>query len=107
MGDPIDAYFAQQGKKMTEVGLALHCQLVGSGCESYIKTIYIGYEIDGDMVAALYAHADHVEIALALDEDHPDSALKDASHLTWRTLPLSLEVRTSSDVNKAVLLIDE
>jgi hypothetical protein len=107
MSDPIDDYFAQHGKKMTQTGQVLHDHLVGNGCDSYIKTIYIGYEIDGNMVAALYAHADHIEIALALDEDDPDSALKDASHLTWRTLPLSFEVWTPSDAEKAALFIDE
>ena len=58
-------------------------------------------------MAALYAHSDHIEIALALDEDHPEPSLKDASHLTWRTLPLSMEVRSLPNVEMAEKLIDE
>jgi len=107
MFEAIASYFAQRGKKFSEIGQRFHRRLVQNGCDFYIKTIYIGYEVEGSMVAALYAHSDHIEIALALDEDHPDPALKDASHLTWRTLPLSLEVRTQSDVEKAEKLVDE
>ena len=65
------------------------------------------YDIDGEMVAALYGHADHVEVALALDEQHPSELLVDASHLTWRTLPVSAIVRTVKDLKELSQLVDE
>ena len=77
------------------------------GCQAYVKTIYIGFEIEGEMVAALYAHKEHAEIALALDEDHVDHRLKDATHLTWRTLPLCLELSGISEVNASAGLFEE
>lgn len=68
------------------------------GCTSYVKTIYVGYDIDGEMVAALYGHSEQVEIALALPEDALGEILIDASHLTWRTLPVAAILRSSSDL---------
>ena len=60
-------------------------------CVGYVKTIYMGFDMGNVMVSAVYPHKKHLEIALALDENHPDVNLRDASHLTWRTLPVSLE----------------
>jgi hypothetical protein len=77
---------------------AAHDTFVSLGCGSYVKTIYIGYDIGGEMVAALYGHADHVEIALALPDDLEDPMLVDASHLTWRTLPVAALLRSSADL---------
>ena len=77
------------------------------GCVSYVKTIYIGFEIDGEMVAALYAHEKYVEIALALDENCVDQRLKDATHLTWRTLPLCLELASDIAVKESTRLFEE
>ena len=76
-------------------------------CTSYVKTIYIGYEIDGQMYAALYAHADHLEIALALSEDHEDGTLIDATHLTWKTLPVAAVVRSTEDLDGFKVLATE
>ncbi len=87
--------------------MPLHVALLAQGCDSYVKTIYIGYEISGEMVAALYAHANHIELALAVAEDHPNMVLKDASHLTWRALPLALEIRSTEDLILAGELIEE
>jgi hypothetical protein len=72
-----------------------------------VKTIYVGYDIGGEMVAALYGHADHVEVALAVAEDHPDTRLLDASHLTWRTLPLALNRKNVSEVSECQALLQE
>jgi len=72
--------------------------MIALGCSSYVKTIYIGYDIDGEMVAALYGRVDLVEIALALDEDTAGKLLVDASHLTWRTLPLAAHIKTAADL---------
>jgi hypothetical protein len=50
------------------------------------------------MVAAAYSHADYVEVALALPEDVESDLLVDATHLTWRTLPLAALVRRTGDL---------
>ncbi len=93
-----DAYLAELNGMVRPLAVAAHEAFVGQGCASYVKTIYIGYDIDGEMVAALYGHADHVEIALALPEDADDPLLVDASHLTWRTLPVAALIRTENDI---------
>jgi hypothetical protein len=76
----------------------LHDALLSLGCVSYVKTIYIGYDIDGNMVAALYGRSDHLEIALALPEDAEGELLIDASHLTWRTLPVAAIVSSVAEL---------
>ena len=35
------------------LAVAAHEAFVAEGCSSYVKTIYIGYDIGGEMVAAL------------------------------------------------------
>ena len=92
------AYLSEMGRKMRPTAEAIHDVMILLGCVSYVKTIYIGYDIDGEMVAALYGHADHVEIALALPESAESDLLVDASHLTWRTLPVAAIVHTISEV---------
>jgi hypothetical protein len=82
-------------------------KLENEGCEAYVKTIYVGFDLAGEMVAAAYGHARHVEIAIALPEDHPDTRLQDATHLTWRTLPVSLDLTTASDVQEAAALLKD
>ena len=89
------------------LGTKLHKRLVTKGCVPYVKTIYIGYDLDGVMVAALYPHSDRVEIALALPEDHEPDLLIDATHLTWKTLPVAAIVRTKTDTAETLELIDE
>jgi hypothetical protein len=105
--DVAEEYFSQRGTRVTPLGMPLHVALLAQGCDAYVKTIYIGYEISGEMVAALYAHANHIELALAVAEDHPNRVLKDATHLTWRTLPLALEIRSTDDLVLAGELIEE
>ena len=105
--DVAEEYFSQWGTNVTPLSMPLHVVLLAQGCDSYVKTIYIGYEVSGEMVAALYAHANHIELALAVAEDHPNMVLKDASHLTWRTLPLALEIRSTEDLVLAGELIEE
>jgi len=100
-------YFVSLNKKVSSVGLDLDAFFDSEGCASYVKTIYVGYDIGGEMVAALYGHADHVELALALAEDHPADGLIDASHLTWRTLPVAAIVKSSADVRRIRGLIEE
>jgi len=91
-------YLSQLNENIREIAASAHEVLVEQGCESYVKTIYVGYDLGGEMAAALYGHADHVEIALALPEDAEGSLLVDASHLTWRTLPVAAIIRSADDV---------
>ena len=91
-------YIDGTGKKVRPLIQLLHDTLLSLGCVSYVKTIYIGYDIDGEMVAALYGHSDHVEIALALPEDAEGELLIDASHLTWRTLPVAAVVSSAAEL---------
>ena len=101
MSDHGDAkiYLSEMGKKMRPIAEAIHEAMISLGCVSYVKTIYIGYDIDGEMVAALYGHPDHIEIALALPENAAGDLLVDASHLTWRTLPVAAIVRSPNEVS--------
>lgn len=77
------------------------------GCSSYVKTIYIGFEFNGEMVAAAYPFASHVEVAIALPEDHASELLKDATHLTWRTMPVLLSLASVEDVSASEDLLTE
>ena len=100
MTDDGDAqtYLTEMSKRIRPLATELHVALLGLGCVSYVKTIYIGYDIDGEMVAALYGHSNHVEIALALPEDAEGDLLIDASHLTWRTLPVAAIVSSVAEL---------
>lgn len=100
-------YIADLNKISAALCAQVHDMFLVAGCNSYVKTIYIGYDIDGEMVAALYGHADHVEVALALAEDHPSGELIDASHLTWKTLPVAAVGHSAVEVEKFQPLIDE
>ena len=103
----VQGYLDDTNAKVRKVLIALHDAMTELGCSSYVKTIYIGYEINGEMTAAAYAHADHVEVALAVADDHPDPRFEDATHLTWRTLPLCLKISTITDVKKVVPLLKD
>lgn len=98
---------ATLNKTLKPLGTSLHKQLVEAGCTSYVKTIYIGYDLKGIMVAALYPHSDRVEIALALPDNHESELLIDATHLTWKTLPVAAILRTTVDLTEALNLVDE
>ena len=100
-------YIADLNKTSAALCSQVHEMFVAAGCSSYVKTIYIGYDIDGEMVAALYGRADHVEVALALAEDHPSSQLIDASHLTWKTLPVAAIGHDAAEVEKMAGLVVE
>jgi hypothetical protein len=100
-------YIAELNKSSAALCIQVHEMFLAAGCNSYVKTIYIGYDIDGEMVAALYGHAGHVEVALALAEDHSSSQLIDASHLTWKTLPVAAIGHDAVEVKKMGPLIEE
>ena len=48
-----------------------------------------------------------MEIALALPDDHDSLLLIDATHLTWKTLPVAAVVKTDSDMAESLILVDE
>ena len=102
-----EQYLAECGARVLPLATAAHAVLVDQGCASYVKTIYVGYDFNGEMVAALYAHHDHVEVALALPEDQQGSLLVDASHLTWRTLPVAAILRSSANLEQFTELVIE
>lgn len=92
-------------KKLVE---QIYAELVDRhGCLAYVKTIYIGFEIEGQMVAAVYPHAEMIEIALALSEDHESKLLVDATHLTWRSLPVATEITAGSQLTDLFPLLAE
>jgi hypothetical protein len=80
--------------------------LTNLGCEAYVKTIYVGYEISGVMIAAMYPHPDHLEIALALEEDFEHPLLGLADHLSWRTLPVSAAITEPIQFREVLPLLD-
>jgi len=102
-----ESYLADVGSRMRALATYAHDIFVEHGCTSYVKTIYVGYDIGGEMVAALYGHADHVEVALALPEDADGDLLVDASHLTWRTLPVAAILNSETDVEQFSKLVSE
>ncbi len=59
-----EVYLQALNSSVRQLAAASHQRFVVEGCSSYVKTTYIGYDFGGDMVAALYGHADHVEIRL-------------------------------------------
>jgi hypothetical protein len=100
-------YLKRLSKNVAPLAKAAHVAFLKEGCTSYVKTIYIGYDVEGEMVGALYGHGDHIEVALALPEDAEGSILIDASHLTWRTLPVAAVARSTEDVGQLNKLIAE
>jgi len=100
-------YLKALNKRTARLGEAVDELFGHEGCSSYVKTIYIGYDIGGEMVAAMYGRGDHLEIALALAEDHPSSVLIDASHLTWKTLPVAAIFHDLSEVEAVRVLVAE
>ena len=101
------SYISGVNKKYRGLTSRLHKSFLQQGCISYVKTIYIGYEIDGKMVGALYRHEDRVEVALALDENRACKVLIDATHLTWRTMPVAAVVKIESDLEESLPLVEE
>lgn len=68
----------------------------GSECQPDVKTIYISFTKNGVLVASAHPGRGDVELALALPESHPSPLLDDASNLTWRTLPLLIDLTPST-----------
>jgi len=102
-----EAYVACLHDKIEKIASEAHQILINSGCTSYVKTIYIGYDFNGEMVAALYGHSDYVEVAIALSESYESPVLIDASHLTWRTLPVAAVLKSKADIKMFGPLVKE
>ena len=103
----VASYLEPLNPAVNSLASSCHKVLDVKDCTSYVKTIYIGYEIKGQMYAALYAYADHLEVALALSEDHEDGTLIDATHLTLKTLPVAAVVKSPGDVKSLEVLAAE
>lgn len=85
-------------KHLREVFAECYSFLVDdSGCAVYVKTIYVGFAFDQEMVCAIYPHPDHLEAAIALAEDVEGQEFNDATHLTWPTMPVAMEIRNATD----------
>jgi len=93
-------------KTLRSLALELHNHLIKDSVVDYVKTIYVGYEFKGEMFAALYRNTGAIEVALPLSEDDAGPLIMDASHLTWRTLPLMIQVTRSSQLPEAFATID-
>lgn len=102
-----DIYVASMNNKIRKIASEAHQILIDSGCSSYVKTIYIGYDFNGEMVAALYGHSEYVEVAIALSESYESPVLIDASHLTWRTLPVAAVLKSKADIKMFGPLVKE
>lgn len=93
-------------KPLRSLALELHNHLAKESVVDYVKTIYVGYEFQGEMFAALYRNTGAIEVALPLSENDAGPLIMDASHLTWRTLPLMIHVTHSSQLPEAFAVID-
>jgi len=94
------------GPKLRSLVSKIDTKLRALGCLDYVKTIYIGYEIDGVMVAAVYPHPDHIEVALAVEESLSHELLGPADHLSWRTLPLSAVLTKVSEFSELIPILE-
>jgi len=102
-----EAYIASLNGKVRNIALSAHAELLKEGCTSYVKTIYVGYDFNGEMVAALYGHSEYIEVAIALAESYESPVLIDASHLTWRTLPVAAVLKSKADIKMFAPLVKE
>ena len=107
MPKDLDTYLAQTSAKVRKLVDAICGQFTDEGCSLYVKTIYIGADLNKQMVGAIYAHKSNVEVALALPEDATHLLLEDASHLTWRTLPVLAKVESAKDVKALKELVGQ
>jgi len=99
--------FGTCSKRVREAMDPIVRSLLAGGCRDHVKTIYVGFALDEEMVAAAYPHPGSCDIALALPEDHPSELLEDATHLTWRTMPVLLTVDSSASGKAAMPLVLE
>ena len=73
MAPDVRSYLDDLTKPVRQVTKAIIEKMSTEGCRAYVKTIYVGFNIADEMVAAAYGHSKQVEVALALPEDRPDT----------------------------------
>jgi hypothetical protein len=91
--------------KLLDVAEGIDDLFISSGCRSYVKTIYVGYQFGEEMVGALYPYADHLELALALEVETTSRLLVDATHLTWKTMPVAAVLTNVNEMPEASKLV--
>ena len=97
-----ESLLAESSKKVRNLMAAVYDYFVAeAGCVPYVKTIYIGFQLGDAMVAAAYPHTGSVEVALALADDIDGPALIDAVHLTWRSMPVAVDLASPSSLKEA------
>ena len=107
MSSDVEAYLREANPKVRKLAKRICDGFVAEGCSLYVKTIYIGADFEGEMIGAVYAHKVDIEVALALPEDASHPLLEDASHLTWRTLPVLARVSVEGHLKDLRPLIEE
>ena len=76
-------------------------------CFPDVKTINLTFTRGEDLVASAHIGSNYLELALALPEDHPSPLLEDASHLTWRTLPVMVDITKKTNPKQVLHLTKE
>lgn len=78
-----------------------------AGCRAYVKTIYVGFDLNGYLVAAIYVRGgEYLEVALALPADDRFPDLYPADHLKWASLPVAFQVRPEDDLSRLVPVLE-
>lgn len=103
----VAAFISGSPRASRELLRAVFDTLSSLGAEAYVKTIYLGFEVNGAVMAAAYPSAQGVDVALALPEGHPSACLADATHLTWRSMPVMIELRKKETYVSAEPLLKE
>jgi len=70
-------------------------------CVSEVRSSYISFSIDGEMVAVAQRGDEGIDIAMALPFDGSDARVFDALDLKWRTLPTGIVIVGQRDVGIA------
>ena len=107
MSDASDAFIANAPNRVRALLRSIDLAFTAYGCTSYAKTIYLGFELNQEMIAAAYPLTESVDLALALPEDHPSPLLKDATHLTWKTMPVLLRLDPNDELGAVEPLLRE
>jgi hypothetical protein len=78
-----------------------------AGCRAYVKTVYVGFDLNSYLVGAIYVRgAEYLEVALALPADDRFPGLYAADHLKWASLPVALQVRPGDDLTRLVPVLE-
>jgi hypothetical protein len=75
-------------------------------CDAHVKTIYVGFSRNGEMLAAAYPrYGQYFELALPLQGTAQSALLYDAAHLKWRMLPVAVRISDDASFREAEPLI--